>query len=258
MMNHRPMVQMDLCQRWRDGRASYRPAGEVFDPRHASVEPVDDATAKAFVQRHHYSRTYPAARFRAGVYVKDPFGKSRLCGVGVYSVPMNQRVIPSYFAGVRPEDGVELGRFVLADELAANAETWALARMHRLLRRALPSVRGVLAYSDPIERRDIYGAVVKRGHVGTIYRAGNADFRGRSAGRTQWLTPDGFTLCDRTLSKVRLDEVGAGYVLDRLQVLNAPARATGEDGRAYLARLRDCGWLRGQRHPGNFAFTWSF
>jgi len=45
------------------------------------------------------------------------------------------------------KQGGELGRYVLA-------------RMRRFLRAALPDVRGVVAYCDPIERRDEAGTEV--------------------------------------------------------------------------------------------------
>lgn len=250
-------VQMDFCQRWRDRRASYRPAGELFDPSRAGVELIDDAQAKAFVERHHYSGSYPAARLRAGLFIKPPFGKAELCGVGVFSVPMNQAVVPAYFAGLTPNEGVELGRFVLMDHVAANGESWALARMYRLLRAGLPAVRGLIAYSDPLERRDAQGLVVKRGHVGTIYRATNATYRGLSRRRTLWLAPDGQAVAERALSKVRLGEMGEGYVMDRLQRLGAPARGLAEAGADYIDRLKACRWLTPLRHPGNHTYTWS-
>lgn len=250
--------QLDLhCQRWNHRRASYRPAGEIFDPRRASVEPIEEREAKAFVETMHYSGTYPAARFRAGVFVKEPFQKARLAGVGVFSVPMNQKVIPAYFPDLAPAAGVELGRFVLAEELAANAESWALARMKKLLRQALPGVRGVVAYSDPIERRDESGELVKRGHVGTIYKATNAAYRGLSSARTLWLAPNGASLADRLLSKVRNSETGERYAMERLAALGAPRRHPYEDGAAYVHRLKQSRWLRPMRHPGNHAFTWT-
>lgn len=243
------------CQRWRDGRASYRPAGETFDTRWASVQPIADQVAKDFVEKHHYSRSYVAARFRAGLFVKMPFKKEVLCGVGVFSVAMNQRVIPAYFAGLSPNEGVELGRFVLHDSCEANAESWALARMKRLLQDALPEVRGVVAYCDPIERRDVDGAVVKRGHLGTIYRATNCSYRGRSSARTVWLAPTGECLADRTLAKVRSEDTGQAYVMKKLRSLGAPAARFGESGASYISRLKDSHWLRPIRHPGNLAFT---
>ena len=251
-------MQLDLfCQRWQHRRASYRPAGEVFDPRRASVEPIDEREAKAFVETHHYSGSYPAARFRAGVFVKAPFRRAQLSGVGVFSVPMNQQVIPCYFAGLAAAQGVELGRFVLLDALAANAESWALARMWRLLAQALPEVRGIVAYYDPVERRDERGALVKRGHVGTIYKATNALYRGLSGARTLWLGPSGACVGDRLLSKIRLEETGERYALGRLAALGAPKRSPHEAGTAYVRRLKETGWLRPVRHPGNLAFSWA-
>lgn len=128
--------------------------------------------------------------------------------------------------------------------------------MKRLLREALPEVRGVLAYSDPLERRNEHGELVKRGHVGTIYAATNAAFRGRSAPRTLWLTPAGLSLADRTLSKLRLGETGRDYAERQLLVLGAPRREFLEDGAAWVQRLKDERWLRPLRHPGNLAYTW--
>lgn len=244
-----------VCQRWRDGRASYRPAGEPFDPRWASVQPVEDSVAKAYITKNHYSHSYVAARFRAGLFVKKPFQKELLCGVGVFSVPMNQQVIPAYFPDLGPHEGVELGRFALDDSCAANAESWALARMKRLLREALPQLRAVIAYCDPVERRNIEGTLTKRGHLGTIYRATNCSYRGRSSPRTLWLAPNGECMADRTLSKLRQNDTGRDYVLQRLRALGAPARLLGESGSDYVARLKVDRWLRPVRHPGNFAFT---
>ena len=184
--------------------------------------------------------------------------RERLCGVGVFSVPMNQKVIPAYFDGFNPLEGVELGRFCLHDELAANAESWAIARMHKLLRLALPDVRGVLAYSDPVERIDESGVVTKVGHVGTIYKAVNATYRGRSSVRTLWISPAGISFPDRMLSKVRQEERGARYARLKLAEAGAPGQWMREAGADYVTRLKECGWLRTLRHPGNLAFTWRF
>lgn len=243
-----------VCQRWLNGRARYRPARELFDPTWASVEPITEQVAKAFIQCHHYSHAYPAARFRAGLFIKAPFRKEELCGVGVFSVPMNQQVVPAHL-GVEAAAGVELGRFCLVDHVAANAESWTLARMKRLLRTALPEVRGVVAYCDPLERRTADGTLVKPGHIGTIYKAIGCEYRGRSSARTLWLAPNGESVSDRLLSKIRLDEVGHAYAMDKLHALGAPRRLLQESGRAFVERLKGCGWLRPLRHPGNHTFT---
>ena len=50
-------------QRWRQGGAAYRPPDEpIRTADYDVVELLDDTAAKAFVQAHHYSRSYPAAR----------------------------------------------------------------------------------------------------------------------------------------------------------------------------------------------------
>ncbi len=78
-----------VVQRWRERVGSYRPAGEPFDPcAHEVVAIPDDTTAKRFVVEHHYSSSYPAARWRFGLYERGA-----LVGVAVYSVPMRAEVL---------------------------------------------------------------------------------------------------------------------------------------------------------------------
>lgn len=164
------MLQGELfarCQRWRDRNASYRPAGEVFNPNLAQVQLIGESDAKSFVCRHHYSGTYPAARCRVGLFVKRPFQTERLAGVAVFSVPMNNAAVPAWFQGLSASEGVELGRFVLLDEVEANAETWFQARALRAVAAQLPEVRAVLSYCDPIARTDEAGVKVFPGHLGT-------------------------------------------------------------------------------------------
>ena len=246
------------CQRWRRGRESYRPAGEVFDHRRASVSVIDAATAKLFVRDHHYSGSFPASRLSVGLFRKRSFQAEQLCGVATFSVPMTQSVIPAYFPELQASDGVELGRLVLLDEVEANGETWMLARAFRALREALPQVRGVVAYCDPLPRHNIRGEMVKRGHIGTIYKAHNAAYRGRSRARTLLMLPSGNVANERSLSKVRNEERGAAGVERDLRAQGAPGRFFAESGREWVERLVEEGFLRRVAHPGNHAFTWAF
>lgn len=243
------------CQRWRHSRASYRPAGEVFNTQRAEVVLLDERTAKDFVCTHHYSRSYPASRLRAGVVVKPAFQKEYLGGVAVFSVPMTQRVIPATL-DLPPTQGVELGRFALLDSLEANAETWFLARAFKLLRASLPEVKGVVAYCDPVERASEAGVLVKRGHTGTIYRAHNASYRGQGSRRTLWLMPNGQAVSERALTKLRTEDVGREYAERQLRDQGAPARVIGETPSLWLQRLRSEGFLRPLAHPGNHRFVW--
>jgi hypothetical protein len=59
------MSELFFNQRWRDGRAAYRPPDELIRTCEYDVaELPDDTQAKAFVLAHHYSSSYPAARWR--------------------------------------------------------------------------------------------------------------------------------------------------------------------------------------------------
>src|SRR5215216_1440011 len=99
-----------LVQRWRANRASYRPAGEPINTRNYEVaEIADDNTARAYIINTHYSRTYPAARRRFGLY-----RRGQLVGVAVFSHPCNDRAITSVLPGAATES-LELGRFCLDD-----------------------------------------------------------------------------------------------------------------------------------------------
>jgi hypothetical protein len=253
-------VQLALgegCQRWRQRRAAYRPPGEPFDAARCGVEVIDERTAKPWVIAHHYSGSYPAARLRVGLFVKERFAREALGGVAVFSVPMSQAVIPKYLDSA-PAAGVELGRFVLLDHpvLTANAETWFLARAFRALRRQLAPA-GVVAFCDPQPRLAIDGSVTKRGHTGTIYRAHNARYAGRTSARTLLLLPDGRIISERTVAKFRSGERGAEYAERLLRDAGCRRRRPGETPTGYLAELLAAGALRQQRHPGNFAFTWA-
>src|SRR5260370_22077353 len=161
-----------MNQRWWKHRTSYRPAGEVINPSLYDVQVLTrDSSAKAFVEEHHYSRSYPAARFRFGLYERGVLG-----GVAVFSHPCNDRALTNVFRCPAPE-AVELGRFVLVDSVPGNGETWFLSRCFQLLRRE--GLAGVISFSDPLPRRGIGGELVHPGHVGTVYQHFNARYIGR-------------------------------------------------------------------------------
>lgn len=244
-----------VCQRWRQGHSGFRPVGERFDPSRHEVVLLDHADARAFIETHHYSHSYPSARLRVGLLRKEPFQKERLAGVAVFSVPINNAAIPKYL-GVEPSRGVELGRLVLLDEIESNAESWFVARAFRLLRRELPEVLGVISYSDPVPRWTADGKLVMPGHLGIIYQALNARYFGRSAPRTLLMAADGRTLSERTLCKLRGEESGAEGAYRQALSMGAPLRFPHESGADYVRRLLESGAFRKVRHPGNHAYAW--
>jgi hypothetical protein len=233
-----------VCQRWRGGRASYRPAGELIEPREYEVAPLGEAAAKAFVVAHHYSKSYPAARFRFGLW-----RRGALVGAAVFSHPCRDEVLTSVFPGPAL-DAVELGRFVLLDDVPGNGETWFLARALAALRRE--GLRGVVSFSDPFPRETASGEVVFAGHLGVIYQASNAVYLGRGQRRTLRLLPDGRVLSARAISKIRAGERGWRHAAAVLESFGAePLRG---DPAAWLAA-----WLprltRAVRHTGYLRYA---
>lgn len=241
------------CQRWWHGESRFLlPANdEVFSRDRYSVDVIDEATAKDFVVTHHYSRSYPAAVFRVGLFG----AQGRLEGVAVFSVPMNQRVVPAY-TSLQAHEGVELGRFVLLDSAPRNSESFFLSACFDLLRRERPTVKAVVSYSDPVMRRAGDGRVLTPGHVGIIYQAHNGRYVGRGSARTLHVAPDGRVLSPRTLSKIRLGETGWESAQRTLEELGGPARALGESGADWVMRVLACGVFKAIRHPGNHCYVW--
>jgi hypothetical protein len=239
---------VNLNKRWHDREQRWVAPGTLFPARQHAVDGLDKSVARRFVEAHHYSGSFPAWQYSAGL-----FQGTRLVGVAVFSVPMNQQVVPAYL-GQPAANGTELGRFVCLPEVAYNGETWFLARAFRLLQQDRPELAGVVSYADPLERRA--GAlVVKLAHYGTIYQASNAVYCGRSYGRTLVLGPDGRVVSPRALSKVRKQERGAEYAARQLLAYGASHRRFGEAPAAWLTRVLVPPLFTRVRHPGNLAYA---
>lgn len=242
-----------VVQRWREHRSLYRPAGEPINTRAYEVaEMPGDGEARAFVEAHHYSRTYPAARFRFGLY-----RRGALVGVAVFSHPVNDKAL-AMFPG-KPVESVELGRLVLLDDVPANGESWFVAQCFECLRRR--GLFGVLSMSDPVPRDKADGERVFAGHIGTTYQALNALYLGRATARTLLILPDGMVFSDRAAQKIRKQERGWQYAVE--QLIHAGAPCPDRDALASPAWPRL--WLkmvlplvtRKLRHPGNFRYVWA-
>jgi hypothetical protein len=235
-----------MNQRWLFGRSSYRPEREPINPSEFEVAPIaDDTTAKRFVEAHHYSKSYPAARWRFGLYRGQ-----QLAGVAVFSVPPNNAVLTNVFPGDALES-TELGRFVLLDSVEGNGETWFLARCFKALRKE--GLIGVLAFSDPVERRNRAGELLKPGHVGTIYQAASGVFLGRGRAGTLHVFEDGTTLSNRAISKIKAMKKGWKYASELL-VLRGAAPLSGNPSdwlHRWVPRL-----TYRLPHPGNFKYAW--
>lgn len=83
--------------------------------------------------------------------------------------------------GLDPDRIIELNRMYFVDEMPKNTESHGLALMRKWVRTWLPTVKLILAYSDP-----------SVGHSGGVYEAdGWANFGRTKKDRTGWATrPD--------------------------------------------------------------------
>lgn len=228
-------------QRWRDRRGVYRPAGETFEPKHFDVAPMPEAPARAFVERHHYSHGWPAARRSFGL-----FERGDLVGVAVLSQPINDDVLLPWTRA----EAAELGRLVLLDHVLANAESWMVARVLGLA--LADGFEMVVSHADPVPRTDADGREVFVGHIGNVYQASNALYTGRTTARTLRLLPDGTVYSERTKSKVRKRDVGWRYAVAQLVGAGAPEPAG--DLRAWLP-LALAAATRKLRHAGNHQYV---
>ena len=237
---------VDACQRYVRRCARFVEARSPFDRRRYEVAPiVDDRTARMFVETHHYSGSYPAARWRFGLYELGA-----LVGVAVFSVPVRAEAL-------RPlplDAATELGRLVLLDAVPFNAETWFVARCAKLLARE--GLAGFVMFSDPFPRTTAHGDAVFPGHLGVLYQGLGACFLGRAHADTIHLLPDGRVLSRRALTKIRAGERGWRYGVETLVAAGAtaPTDTSAEALRAWvggaLAQV-----TRKVRHPGNLKYA---
>jgi len=236
------------CQRWRNKRDSYRPAGETIDTRAYEVALIEsDKTARTFVETHHYSGSYPPARLRAGLY-----RRGELVGVAVLTPGASQAAMDS---ALPFPDAVraELGRFVLLDDVPANGESWFLARAWELAGRA--GIDAVVSHSDPQPRMTQEGRQLFPGHVGPIYQATNAVYVGLTARRTRRLYLDNSGVFDGvTASKLRRRVKGWEYAAAQLVARGAPEPTSDWDGWCKLAVNAT---TRPVRHTGSYRYLFA-
>ena len=106
------------------------------------------------------------------------------------------------------------------------------------------------------------GRVIFHGHLGRIYQGdrdggvgtGMGLYTGRGSAKTMWLAPDGTSLVDRTLNKLRNGESGEDHAYRLLLSYGAPRRECLEPGPAYVQRALADGPFRRVRHRGNHRY----
>ena len=231
-------------QRWRERRALFVDDASVIDPRLYVVDLIGHDRARAFVADHHYLPNYPAAQVAAGLFGPGTGGRSALCGVAVFGVPATPSVVTAHTGFADAARGCVLSRLLCLPSVAGNGESFFGSRAFGLLRGARPRIEAVVSYSDP-----------RFGHVGQVYAALSGAHRGVSKPRAVYRVGN-VTLSERSLSKIRGGERGAGGAIDQLVRLGLPRPNGAEEPALWLARLKRCGLLT--RHSQAGLFTYCF
>jgi hypothetical protein len=257
---------LDWCQRW-------SPAGEQrwqhprysrFDKTRYGVDKVDVAVARAFVVQHHYSRAWCAPKLCYGLF--DLAGQvPRLVGAAVLSIPVKSVITRAFPTLTAFYESVDLGKFVLLDEVPANGESWFLTEVFRLAAKA--GIRGIVSFADPVARttlatEDTPSETLFGGHIGEVYGLAMGSQNGRSGfgytGRSdrsyKILMPDGRVFNEQARSKLLNRRVGWEYAARFLAGYGARPLRDGENPRTWLPEALDAAHARRLEHGGQHRY----
>jgi hypothetical protein len=242
----------DYCQRHTNRQQSWRHISEGgFNSRLFEVASITQPVAIAFTARHHYAGKAGGYLANFGLYLGE-----QLVGIASLTNAGFERVLLKAFPKLVPyRESAELGRFVLTDEVPANAESWFLAEAFR--QAAALGFRGIVSHSDPVARFDAQGNQTMPGHIGTIYQASNATYTGRADGRTIWHLPTGRVFNEQEIGKIRQQKQGHEYSEEVLRSFGASPRRRRESGLDYWRRARTEAGCTSTRHPGNHRYQFA-
>lgn len=133
------------------------------------VRKISVKEAKEYIHKNHY--THGSHNSPSPCY--GLFDNNELIGVLMFATPCSENVRSSVFGSEYKNGVVELHRLHILDITPKNTESWFIARCLKQLKIDRPHTLAVLSFSDQTE-----------GHNGTIYKATNAYFIGKSGPAT--------------------------------------------------------------------------
>jgi len=159
------------------------------------VESAQFNTVRPLVEKLHYAHRDGAPctvqwKYCFGLYRPaddfDFWDHYDLVGGAIYTLPTGPTAAQSY-CPEHPDKVLELRRLVCVDDTPKNAESFFISKTLKWLKRNTDIVL-ILSYADPAQ-----------GHDGTIYKASNFEYIGRSSGGTM-LEVDGKLFHGRSLT----------------------------------------------------------
>lgn len=145
----------------------------MIKARDLSVRPCEAKEVRAFIERHHYSKSIN------GVKVTQCFEVSHE-GELVGAVLFGQMSTTAWKKfGDNENQVLELRRLVLLDECGRNSESRVIGCCLRWIKKNLPLVRTIVSYADPMY-----------GHEGVIYKASNFELIGTTPADKGFYDPE--------------------------------------------------------------------
>jgi hypothetical protein len=139
-----------------------------------SVRPISKVVAKAFIEKHHYTKKFSSTRYALGLFCQNISSNSffedsdTLIGCLTYGHPVSNRTVDSITSEPLALDEVlELTRLVVLDGTQKNTESWFIAQSFDWMKKNDPKVKVLVSYADP-----------EQAHTGGIYRATNWLYQG--------------------------------------------------------------------------------
>ena len=129
------------------------------------VSKIPSKEGKQYIKDNHYSGSCHNGPMCWGLYYKDS-----LSGVCAFATPCSENVRASIFGKKHKDRVTELHRLHTKDDLPKNTTSWFVSRAIQGLIEYRPSIRAILSFADSTE-----------GHIGTIYKALNFEYKGTSS-----------------------------------------------------------------------------
>lgn len=140
------------------------------------VEKIPCKQAKEYIIKHHYSH----GCHNAPSPCYGLFDGGVLIGVLMFATPCSENVRASVFGAEHKDWVIELHRLHVLDVTPKNTESWFIARCLELIKKDKPRVKAVISFADTTQ-----------GHSGTIYKATNFYYIGKSSPATFYIDCDG-------------------------------------------------------------------
>ena len=148
-----------------------------FRKKDYSVKRVSFSLSKQFIQKWHYAGTCGnASILKLGLFDKN----DQFCGVAIWNYPA---VGCSRYFGLGVKEVLALSRLAIHPSVPKNAASYLIGQSIRLIKKTYSWIKQLVTYAD-----------TRCGHTGTIYKATNWEYLGRTVPYYAWIDSENKTV----------------------------------------------------------------